>query len=149
MTVVRGQLAEQVKTWVGTGYQHRGTTRFGCDCTGLIIGCLRELGCLGHYQLRQYPFQWNLHAEHGDYICEECEKIADAVPCIDPQPGDIVVFRFGKCRAHAGVITEAPIFVHALSTVRLCCYASLTGRQWENRWERTYRLNGEKLGRFA
>ena len=149
MTVIRRQLAEQAKTWLDVSYEHRGITRFGCDCTGLIIGCLRELGYMQHYHLREYPFQWNLHGGAGDYICEEVVKIADLVPNHSPKPGDIVVFRFARCRAHAGLIVAAPKFIHALSSNEKVCWAVLAGRQWAKRWERTYRINADKLGRYT
>ena len=141
-------LAEQAVQWIGVKYEHRGTTRYGCDCTGLIIGCLRELGYMGRYKLRNYPFDWNLHAGAGDYLCQELDKIATDVTGQQPEPGDIAVFRFGKCRAHAGIVCNWPIFVHSLVTREQCCRASAHGPLWKRRLDRLYRLDIRKLGRY-
>lgn len=119
-------------------YRHRGTTRNGCDCTGLLIGIARELGYLKKYKLRRYAIDWNLHAGAGDYITTELIKFGSAIPNGRAAPGDIAVMTFGKCRAHVGVIVrEDLLMVHSLKTNGRCKYDILKNSMWSRRWIET------------
>jgi len=127
-------------------YEHRGATRNGCDCTGLPIGALREMGYLKDYKIRSYPIQWNLHAKADNYIVEEISKVADEIT--KPDIGDLVLFHFGKkrkCVAHVGVIIENGLFVHCHKTSRVCIVSSLWNSRWTKRISGFYRLNEVKL----
>jgi len=127
-------------------YEHRGTTRNGCDCTGLIIGICRELGYLNGFVLRQYSKQWNLHAGAGNYVIDELSKIAQRVPNKLATVGDIAVMWFGKCPAHCGIIVKpGPVMVHSLMSNGYCKKSLLKNSQWSSRWLATYRLTEEKL----
>jgi len=139
------QLCNIVKEWkdLKVPYEHRGTSRNGCDCTGLIIGALRELGYLKNYKLRSYPPDWNLHAKADDYITEEINKVADKVA--NPDIGDLVLFYIGRCVAHVGVIIENGLFIHCHKKSKTCIVSSLWNSQWTKRISGFYRLNWSKL----
>jgi cell wall-associated NlpC family hydrolase len=132
----------------GVRYQHRGTSRRGCDCTGLIVGILQELGYLRGFVLRPYPPDWNLHAAAGNQVVEEIEAIADRVNKKEAIAGDIAVIFWGRCPAHAGVVVHGPtrpMMVHAYSSAGKCQYAMLVKSPWAKRWHRAYRLSEDKL----
>lgn len=142
---LRTQLCNIVKTWkdIKVQYEHRGTTRNGCDCTGLVIGALREMGYLKNYKLRIYPPDWNLNAGADDYITEEVRKFADQI--IKPDIGDLVLFRIGRCVAHVGVVIEDVLFVHCRRESKRCIVSSLRNSQWTKRISSFYRLNEDRL----
>ena len=145
---LRTQLCNAVKSWRDSRvpYEHRGTTRNGCDCTGMIIGALRELGFLKNYKLRSYPPDWNLHAKADNYIVEEVSKMADEIT--RPSMGDLTLFYFGRCVAHIGVIIENDLFVHCNKSSRKCRASSLWNSPWTGRISSFYRLNESKLNGF-
>ena len=147
------RFAAEAKVWADekVKYRHRGTTKRGADCTGLIIGIARSLGYLGKYELRNYPPDWNLHAGSGNYICDELDKVGFEIPNSQAQNGDIPIFRFGKCLAHAGIIVKmkSRIFVHSFYTARRCEYGILRNSRWSERWMKTYRLSDEKMAIFS
>ncbi len=132
-------------------YLHRGFSKFGCDCTGLIIGIAREIGYLGKYDLRIYPPDWNLHSGAGNYIIEELEKVANEIPKNEIVEGDILIFRLAKCLAHVGILVNKDngMFVHSLVTSKKCTYGILKNSGWGKRWEKAYRLDIEKMKRFC
>ena len=149
---LRIRLCRVVKLWkdLEVKYEHRGTTRNGCDCTGLIIGALKELGYLKNYKLRIYPPDWNLHAFADDHIVEEVEKVADKIA--KPDIGDLVLFRIAKCVAHIGLIIEDGLFIHCFKGSGKCVVSSLWNSSWSKRIAKDvngalafYRLNEDKL----
>lgn len=146
---LRTQLCNVVKVWkdLKVQYEHRGTTRNGCDCTGLIIGALRELGYLKNYKLRSYPLDWNLHAKADNYIVEELIKYSHQVT--KPDIGDLVLFSFGRCVAHAGVMIENNLFVHCYLTSKRCTISSLKNSPWTKRISGFYRLEEDKLNELG
>ena len=142
---LKTQLCDVVKLWkvLKVPYEHRGTTRNGCDCTGLIIGALREVGYLKDYKLRNYPTDWNLHSKADNYIVKEVSKYADKIE--KPNAGDLVLFYFGRCVAHVGVIVEDGLFIHCHRKSRKVKVSSLWNSQWTKRIYGFYRLNESKL----
>lgn len=142
---LRKRFSNTAKVWkeLGVKYQHRGTTRRGCDCTGLVIGILQELGYLKDYELRIYPPDWNLHALADDYIMEELEKVAYKIT--KPEIGDLVLFHFGKCIAHVGIVIENDLFIHCNRTAKKCTVSKLNNSPWTKRIIYFYRLNEERL----
>ena len=131
-------------------YLHRGVSKFGCDCTGLIIGIARSLGYLGAYKLRIYAPDWNKHTGAGDYIREELEKVANEIPKNETAPGDILVFKWGNCLAHVGILIDKNNgkFIHNFEESNGCCYAILKNSGYEKRWKTSYRLDPIKMEKF-
>ena len=130
-------------------YQHRGTTRRGCDCTGLLIGIARELGFLKNYKLRKYPPDWNLHAGAGNQVIEELSKFGHEIPKSQATIGDVAVMAFGKCPAHCGIIVDDKfMMVHSLSTNRSCTIGFLKNSMFAKRWINSFRLDKNKLRQY-
>lgn len=131
---------------IGVPYQHRGMTRNGCDCTGLIIAICRELGFLKEFVLRPYKEDWNCHAGAGYQIIEELEKVGERVPNRESGIGDIPVMWFDKYPCHCGIIVKpGPVIVHSLKSNKHCKKSVLRNSNWSKRWLMTYRLIEKKL----
>lgn len=132
-------------------YLHRGVTKLGCDCTGLIIGIIKSLGYAGSYTLREYPLDWNLHSGRGNYIEEELNKVADEISMDKMVEGDILAFYFATCLAHTGILVNKnnTMFVHSLVTSKKCEFAILKNSMWTKRFKKVFRLNDQKIKGFS
>ncbi len=132
-------------------YLHRGVNKFGCDCTGLIIGIARSLGYLGAYELREYATDWNLHKGRGNYIEEELNKVANEIPKDEMKPGDIVVFYFLTCLAHVGILIDKNNgkFVHCFVDSKRCEFAILKNSMWSRCFKKVFRLDPIKMEKFS
>ena len=138
------RIVEEAIKWKGVKYQHRSTTKQGCDCTGLVVGVMQALGYMKNYEMRNYPSDWNLHSMADNYILEEIKRFADRV--VDMKSGDIILFRFGKCIAHAGILLENRLFIHNHKNAGKCNLSSLSGaNKWARRFVGAYRFNIDKL----
>jgi hypothetical protein len=131
-------------------YLHRGVTKFGCDCTGMIIGIARSLGYLGEYKLRQYRPDWNLHKGRGNYIEEELSKVANEISKSEMVEGDIMVFYLLTCLAHVGVLVNKKngMFVHSYVDSKRCEFAILGHSIWTSRFKKVFRLDPVKMEKF-
>jgi cell wall-associated NlpC family hydrolase len=146
------QFKDEAIVWVKNSvrYVHRGTSKLGCDCTGLIIGIARSIGYLGNYKLRMYPIDWNLHSGAGNYIIEELERVANEIPVSETQEGDIIIFKFAKCYAHVGILINKDNgkFAHSHMKARRCEFGFAKDSGWSRRWKKSYRLDPNKMKGF-
>lgn len=107
----RAAALREAATWLGTPYHHMGRVkRAGVDCLTLLAEIYHAAGVIGHVELPFYPPDWHLHRDAERYL-EGLMRYAREVA--RPQPGDVAVFRFGRCFAHGAVVTGWPGLIHA------------------------------------
>ncbi|MGC2200918.1 MAG: hydrolase [Stellaceae bacterium] len=102
----------EAETWLRTPYHHMGRVKGGgTDCLMLLAEVYEAAGVLPHVEVPFYPADWNLH--------RDAERYLDGVICyareIDgpPGPGDVAVFRFGRCFSHGAIVVSWPRLIHA------------------------------------
>lgn len=114
----RQKIVAEARKWIGTPYHDNGDIRgVGVDCGMLLVRVFVDLGLVPPFDPRPYPRDWMMHNDEEKYLgwvkdaCGEVET---------PQPGDIAVFRFGRCYSHGGIVTAAaPLsLVHAYVAAR-------------------------------
>lgn len=113
---LREQAAEQALGWVSTPYHPSGLVKGpggGVDCAMLLVGVYKAMGFVPQdFDPRPYPRDWNLHMLE-EVMLEFVTRFA--VPTNDPSKGDVVLYKFGRCYAHAAIILEWPErVVHAV-----------------------------------
>ncbi|WP_395664559.1 hypothetical protein [Methylocella sp.] len=109
----RARVVAEARRWIGTPYHSCADVRgAGVDCGMLLVRVFVDLGLLAPFDPRPYPEDWHLHRGEERYLsfvaarCVEVER---------PRPGDVAVFRYGRCYSHGGIVTAAdPLtIVHA------------------------------------
>lgn len=106
------QLAvNEAKTWLGTPYHHQGRVKgAGADCGTLLCEVFETVGLMEHLDPRPYPQDWHLHQMGQRYL----ELVRQSCYEVDtPEPGDIVLYHFGKCISHGAIVVEWPTVIHA------------------------------------
>src|SRR5690349_27648 len=102
----RKQIVSAAKEWLGTPYHHHARVKHaGADCAMFPLAVYQACGLLPiDYQPPQYSVQWHLHRTEELYL-REIEKF-----CLEttgtPQPGDFMVFRFGRTFSHGAIVLE-------------------------------------------
>lgn len=105
-------VVEVAKTWLGTPY-HMGAKikGVGVDCGTLLTEVYREAGVVGEdICLGSFAQDWFLHTreeKYLDWITRYC------VETDSRDPGNIVLFRYGRIFSHGGIIVEWPLVIHA------------------------------------
>ena len=98
-------------TWQNTPYHHLANVKgAGVDCAQLLIEVYHKIGVLERIDVGFYPKDWHLHRSEEVYLMW-VEKYCK--PDSEPRPGNIVMFKFGRCISHAGIITRWPRLIHS------------------------------------
>jgi len=114
----RARVVAEARAWVGTPYHSCADVRgAGVDCGMLLVRVFVDVGLCEPFDPRPYAPDWHLHRSEERYlglVCKNCTEVEAAAP------GDIVVFRYGRCFAHGGVVTRAdPLtLIHAYSPAK-------------------------------
>ena len=107
----RQRVVDVARSWVGTPYHHRANIKgVGTDCGMILIEVFTEAGIISHFDPGKYSPDWMLHRDAEVYL-SIVERFA--APTVTPGPGDLVLFRFGRCISHSGIITTGTEIVHA------------------------------------
>ena len=103
---------EEARGWLRTPYHHMGRVRgAGTDCLMLLAEVYERAGVIPHIDVPFYPPDWNLHRDAERYLFGvACHAREIAEPA---QPGDVAVFKFGRCFAHGAIVLTWPRLIHA------------------------------------
>lgn len=117
--ITRAAIIAEALTWVGTPYhdlQGLKGPRGGVDCVYLLLGVAQAVGSLpATFPRPIYSPQWHLHQD-GERYRETLEAVGCRATTWDArQPGDIVLFRFGRVASHAAILVTPDDIVHAQS----------------------------------
>ncbi|AEV24627.1 hypothetical protein Dsui_0207 [Azospira oryzae PS] len=108
---MRQAIVEEAISWAGTPYHHQACVKgAGTDCGMFLIGVFCGLGIVPKFDPRPYAPHWHLHRGEQKFL-QELLQYAD--PVGEPLPGDIAIFRYGRCDAHGAVVLEWPRIIHA------------------------------------
>ena len=111
----RAAVVSAARSWIGTPYHHAADVKgAGVDCAMLLVRVYCDLGLVEPFDPRPYVRDWMLHREEELYLgfLLDRARIVRA-----PDTGDVILFRFGRCFAHGGIVTKAnPLtIVHAFA----------------------------------
>jgi NlpC/P60 family putative phage cell wall peptidase len=112
MAARRQAVLDEAARWLGTPYHHMGRVRgAGADCLTLLAEVYQHAGVVPPIEVPFYPPDWNLHRDTERYV----EGVRGYAKEIEgpPAPGDVALFRFGRCFAHGAIVTLWPRLIHA------------------------------------
>ena len=114
----RAAVIAEARKWIGTPYHNcADVLGAGVDCGMLLARVFVDTGLVPPFDPRPYPADWHLHRGEEKYLGFVFDRGREVET---PQPGDVVVFKIGRCYAHGGVVTRAaPLtIVHAYFQAR-------------------------------
>ena len=115
---MRPAVVSAARAWLGTPYHHAADVKgAGVDCAMILIRVFADLGLIEDFDPRPYTRDWFLHRDEERYMSH---LLARARKVDAPLPGDVMLFKIGRCFAHGGIVTVAePLtVVHAFAPSR-------------------------------
>jgi NlpC/P60 family putative phage cell wall peptidase len=109
----RAVVVAAARSWLGTPYHHAADLKgVGVDCAMILVRVFVDLGLVEPFDPRPYVKDWMLHRDDERYLGF---LLARAREVERPEPGDVALFRVGRCFAHGGIVSAtAPLsLVHA------------------------------------
>jgi NlpC/P60 family putative phage cell wall peptidase len=101
----RRSVVAEARKWLLTPYRHAADIRgVGVDCGMFIVRVFVDLGLTPPFDPRPYALDWMIHRNEEKYLeffNRRCRRVQE------PQPGDIVLFHYGRSYSHGGIVTEA------------------------------------------
>lgn len=108
----RTLVVAEAESWLKTPYAHMQRCKgAGTDCLMLLAEVYERAGIVEHIEVPFYVPDFNLHKSDELYLNGVLKHAVE----IDgpPRPGDVAVFRFGRCYAHGAIVTEWPKIIHS------------------------------------
>jgi cell wall-associated NlpC family hydrolase len=121
----RAAVLKEAREWIGTPYHHMGRVKgVAADCLTFLAEVYERAGIVPHIEIPFYPPDW-LHRDEERYaegvLGYACEIAGP------PAPGDMAIFRFGRCFAHGAIVTEWPMLIHAFQYTGVVPYSAKSG----------------------
>jgi cell wall-associated NlpC family hydrolase len=109
----RAAVVAEAHSWLGTPYHTgAGIKGVGTDCAFLSIRAYADAGVLPEIQPAHYPMDFALHRSAEIYL-SWAQRYGQQIDG-PPDPGDLVVWKFGRCFSHGAIVVAWPIIIHAL-----------------------------------
>ena len=116
------------ETWLRTPYHHAARIKgAGVDCLTLLAEVYHEAGIVPKVKVPYYPKDWHLHKDAERYM----DGLLDYAVEIEgpPLPGDIALWKFGRCYSHGAIVKDWPVIIHAMLG-RNCSEENADCAQW-------------------
>lgn len=126
------RIVAEAQRWIGTPYRHSADVfGVGVDCAMILVRVFCDLGLVPEFDPRPYATDWHLHRSEEKYLGGVMRY---AVKVDEPQPGDVALFKFGRCLSHGGIvdqITPEITMIHA--DLNAGCVERTEVRRWADR----------------
>ena len=140
------KIAEAALGWLGTPHINAARVRGkGVDCAKLCMAAVEDAGLMSMDTIRMegYGNEWHLH-QSGEKMLEVFQRYCSPVDTL--QPGDFLLYQYGRCVSHAGVYIGDGVICHSLvnhgvilSNINDVMFLDAKGR---SRLRGIYRYNG-------
>jgi len=119
----RQAVIAEARTWLSTPWHHDAAVKgAGVDCGQIIAKVFAAVGLIERPTVAEYPSDWALHRSEERYL-DVVQQYAHRIDA--PQPGDIVVWKFGRTFSHGAIVVQWPQVIHAQRNEGVC-YADAT-----------------------
>lgn len=115
-SVARAKIINAARGWIGTPFHDLARVKgVGVDCAQLVAAVYEEAGIVPHVETGFYAPQFMLHSREErlvNFVLRYAHETDVA------NPGDLVLYRFGKSYSHAAIVVDWPreiIHAHKMS----------------------------------
>jgi len=115
IAAARQRVCRIARLWPGTPYHHMGRMKgVGVDCAMFPLEVYREAGLIADIEIPFYPPDWHLHRSDEIYLKIVQQRASELQSHETPQPGDFVLYQFGRTWSHGAIVLDWPLIIHAV-----------------------------------
>lgn len=130
-TEQRAAVVREARAWVGAGYHHNAavrptpTDRGAVDCARILIETFAGAELIAGFVPEPYAADWHLHRGEERYLAvverycrlvdEDFRPLSERGQDFTAQPGDVLMWRWGRTYSHSAIVTEWPRIIHAFA----------------------------------
>lgn len=139
MTPTQNLICAESQSWIGTPYHHGARIKGGgVDCAQILYAVYVDaLALVPPLQIDDYPPDWMKHREDERFLKHIQQR---AFEVDTPEPGDVAIWQWGRCFAHAAIVQAWPIVVHADSKSGRVTLADASQGRFAGRAVRFFRV---------
>lgn len=134
----------QARSWIGTPFHHQARLKGkGCDCLGLIVGVVDELGLKDRNGVRLAAYDEVTYSKEPDgaYLARKLTGLLEEVPVAEARAGDLGLFKVRENPQHLAIFTdyEGTLgMIHCYAQARRVVEHRLDA-DWKSRLVKVYR----------
>lgn len=142
---LRAAIVAEAKTWLKTPYHHKACVKGeGVDCAQILKAVFVAVGLIDDFDAGDYPPDWMMHRSE-DRFRDYVRRHADQISADEILPGDVALYRVGKCFAHGAIIVDWPLIIHADSRSHSVVYDEGNAGRLSKRPVEFYRVRGLEM----
>jgi cell wall-associated NlpC family hydrolase len=110
----RAAVVAEAKSWVHVKYHHNQHLKgVGVDCVWLLIECYKiVIPELANFSPGNYSREWYFHKDEEIYL-GGVQRFAKRIEAAHVEPGDVAVYKIGRCVSHGAIIVDGNLLIHA------------------------------------
>jgi cell wall-associated NlpC family hydrolase len=111
----RAAVIAEARTWLRTPWRHQSNIKGeAVDCAMFLIEIFARAGIIEWFDPRPYPRSWFVHQDEERFMNWITDKLHCAeIPIDEARPGDVVLYRIGRCYAHGTLLVSPQLVIHA------------------------------------
>lgn len=133
----REAVVKEALTWLNTPYHHEARVKgAGVDCGMLVAEVFERTGLIIHVDVEHYNFDWHMHRSAEVYLSHMTKYMKRVER--QPLPGDVVLFKYGRCISHGGIVIKWPQIIHAYFSAKSVVLDDASKGELKARFAGTY-----------
>jgi NlpC/P60 family putative phage cell wall peptidase len=110
----RAAVVAEANSWIFTPYHHNARLKgVGVDCVWLLLEVYKTIGVVPHdFSPGNYSREWYFHRDEEIYL-GGVQKYAHRIEAEHVEPGDVAVYKIGRCVSHGAIIVDEHLLIHA------------------------------------
>jgi hypothetical protein len=133
----------EAHSWCGTRFHHHAAVKGGpgepggIDCAHLLLEAHVGAGLIERFPAEYYPHDWHMHRNEERFIAkieEYAKRVGDSEAPINERgpdfkvlPGNVLIWRHGRCFSHGAIVSLWPNIIHASFPAGCCLEESVMG----------------------
>jgi len=134
----RELVISEAQSWLGTPWHHEGRIKGkGVDCAMFVYEVFIKCNLIPRFELFEYSEQWALHRSEEKFL-KVLERYGRQTN--KSLPGNVIIFKYGRCFSHGGIIVNWPIIIHAFKHTGCVVYEDVLCSGFKNRKRLIYEV---------